>query len=199
MSGSLLPVKTTLDNGIPVFQSRIESAQGGFVLDHATVTVGDTVKAGQPLGYDESTRVAKVVKLAKVYENATNSATAIKVYKGHHFKVGDYIALTVGSAAYAITAIDSTTSALYDELTVGTTLGAALTADTSVLFQSSATGASAAAYSVTAKGLLYQDTVVAAGASVSVVIRGTVYERRVTLATAAVKTALPHIIYSTSK
>jgi hypothetical protein len=198
MSGSLLPVKTTLDNGIPVFQSRIESAQGGFVLDHATLTVGDTVKAGQPLGYDESTRVAKVVKLAKVYENATNSATDIKVYKGHHFKVGDYIAFIVGDAAYAITVID-TSNAAYDLITVGTTLGDALTADTSVLFQSSATGAAAAAYSVTAKGLLYQDTVVASGASVSVVIRGTVYERRVTLASAAVKTALPHIIYSTSK
>lgn len=193
----LQPVKTNVSGGIPVFQQRISTAQGGFVLDHATLTVGDTVKAGQPLGYDEATRKASVVKLAKVYENATNSATVIKVYKGHHFKVGDYIALTVGSAAYAITAID-TSNAAYDSLTVGTTLGAALTADTSVLFQSSATGASAAAYSVTAKGLLYEDTVVSAGASVSVVIRGTVYERRVTLATAAVKTALPHIIYSQS-
>lgn len=198
MSGSLQPVKTTLDNGIPVFQSRIETAQGGFVLTDTTLTAGDTVKAGQPVGYDESTRKATVVKLAKVYENAGSSATAIKVYKGHHLKVGDYVAVAVGGAAYAITAID-TSNAAYDELTVGTTLGVALTADVSILFQSSATGASAAAYSVTAKGVVYEDTVVAAGASVSVVIRGTVYERRVPGAPAAVKTAMPGIYYSSSK
>lgn len=193
----LQPVKTTVNGGIPVFQSRLESAYGGFVLDHSTLTVGDTVKAGQPLGYDEATRKAKVVKLFKVYENASSSATAIKVYKGHHGKVGDYVAVTVGGAAYAITAID-TSNALYDTLTVGTTLGVALTADTSVLFQSSATGASAAAYSVTAKGLLYEDTDVSAGVSVSVVTRGTVYERRVPAATAVVKAAIPQILYSSS-
>lgn len=193
----LQPVKTTVNGGIPVFQSRLESAYGGFVLDHSTLTVGDTVKAGQPLGYDEATRKAKVVKLFKVYENASSSATAIKVYKGHHGKEGDYVAVTVGGAAYAITAID-TANALYDTLTVGTTLGVALTADTSVLFQSSATGASAAAYSVTAKGLLYEDTDVSAGVSVSVVTRGTVYERRVPAATAVVKAAIPQILYSSS-
>ncbi len=196
--GGLQPVKTTLNNGVPVFQNRIESAQGGFVLDDSTLTAGATVKAGHPLGYDESTRKAKVVKLFSVFENASNSATDIKVYKGHHGKVGDYVAKTVGSAAYAITAID-TSNAAYDVITVGTTLGSALTAGTDVLFQSSATGASAAAYSVTAKGLLYEDTDVAAGVSVSVVIRGTVYERRVPAVPAAVKTAMPHIIYSSSK
>ena len=195
--GSLQPVKTTVNGGIQAFQKVIENAQGGFVLDHSTLTVGDTVKAGHPLSLNEATRKANVVKLAKVYENATDSATAIKVYKGHHFKVGDYIAKTAGSAAYAITAI-TTSNASYDTLTVGTTLGAALTADTDVLFQSSATGASAAAYSYTAEGLLYEDTDVAAGTSVSVVLRGTVYERRAPAVTAAVKATLPHIIYSQS-
>jgi len=193
----LQPVKTTVNGGVPVFQSRLENAMGGFVLDDSTLTAGNTVKAGHPLGYDETTRKAKVVKLAKVYENATNSATTIKVYKGHHFKVGDYIAKTVGSAAYAVTAID-TSNAAYDSFTVGTTLGVVLTADTDVLFQSSATGASAAAYSVTAKGLLYEDTEVGSNVSLSVVIRGTVYERRAPAVTAVVKTALPHIIYSQS-
>lgn len=194
---ALQPVKTTVNGGITVFQTRLEHAQGGFVLDDSTLTAGNTVKAGHPLGYDETTRKAKVVKLAKVQANAISSATTILVYKGHHFKVGDYIAKTVGSAAYAITAIDSSNAA-YDSLTVGTTLGVALTADTDMLFQSSATGASAAAYSVTAKGLLYEDTDVAAGVSVSVVIRGTVYERRAPAVTTAVKSAIPQIIYSQS-
>lgn len=194
----LQPVKTSSGVGIPVIQTRLELAQGGFVLDHSTLTLADTVKAGQPLGYNEATRKAQVVKLAKVYENANNSAVAIKVYKGHHFKVGDYIAASVGGAAYAITIVDTTGSALYDTLTIGTTLGVALTADTSILFQSSATGASAGAYSVTAKGLLYEDTLVEAGAAVGVLIRGTVYERRVPAATAVVKAAIPLIIYSQS-
>lgn len=194
----LQPVKTTVAGGIPAFQKVLENAMGGFVLDHATLAVGDTVKAGQPVGYNEATRKATVVKVARVYENATNVATSIKVYKGSHFKVGDYAALTVGGAAYAITVID-TSNAAYDTWTVGTTLGVALTADTSILFQSSATGASAAAYSVTAKGLLYEDVTVSAGASVSVVIRGTVYERRVPYVPTAVKTALTsNIIYSQS-
>lgn len=193
----LQPVKTTVNGGVPMFPKVIENAQGGFVLDHSTLTVGDTVKAGQPLSINEATRKANVVKVAKVYENASNSATDIKVYKGHHFKVGDYIAKTVGGAAYAITAIN-TSNAAYDTLTVGTTLGVALTADTDVLFQSSATGASAAAYSYTAEGLLYEDTDVSVGASVSVVLRGTVYERRVPAVPAAVKATMPHIIYSSS-
>jgi hypothetical protein len=197
MSGSLQPVKTTVNDGIPVFQKVIENAQGGFVLDDSVLTADETISAGQPVGFDESTRKAKVVKVAQVYENATNSATTIKVYKNHHFKVGDYIAKTAGGAAYAITAIDSS-NASYDVLTVGTTLGVALTADTDVLFESSATGASAAAYKVTANGLLYNDTIVATGASVSVVLRGTVYARRVPAVPAAVKTAIPQIIYSQS-
>lgn len=198
MSGSLQPTKTTVAKGLPVWIKRLENAQGGFVLDHAPLAVGNTVEAGTPVAINEATRKANVVKTAKVYENAASNATAIKVYKKHHFKVGDYIAVAVGGAAYAITAID-TTNAAYDTITVGTTLGVALTADTSVLFQSSATGASAAAYSYTANGLVYEDTTVASGCSVSVVLRGTVYERRVPPATAAIKTALPHIIYSQSR
>lgn len=193
----LQPVKTTVNGGIPVYQAILEHAQGGFVLDNAPLTEGNIVKAGTPMGYDESTRIAKVVKTALIHENAANNVTQYKIKKGHHFKVGDHVGITAGSAAYTITAIDATNAA-YDLITVGTTLGVVVTANVTVLFQSSASGASSAAYSVTAKGLLKEDTDVAAGESVSVVLRGTVYERRVPSVNAVIKAALPHIIYSQS-
>jgi hypothetical protein len=61
----------------------------------------------------------------------------------------------------------------YDVLTVGTTLAVALTADTDVFFQSSATGAAAAVYSVTARGLNYIINKVETGADVAAVIGAT--------------------------
>jgi hypothetical protein len=198
-------LKRTLTVGsAPVFQGYAKDrqiAQGGFLLDTTGLTLDtastpSVIPAGSPIGFDESTRVAKVLKTAKVQTNATNSATAIKVYKGHQFAVGDYVATAVGGAAYAITAID-TSNAAYDQLTVGTTLGVALTADTSYLFQSSATGATAAVFNVAPKGLLWSDARVATGESVSVVIRGTAYARRVPYF-ADLATALPSIIYSQS-
>lgn len=190
--------RTSATQGVPVFQNVHETAQGGFKLDTSVLPADAYVEPGMPLGYDESTRVAKVVKLAIVHANATNVATAIQVKKGHLFKVGDYVGKTVGSAAYAISAIDSTTSAVYDEFTVATTLGVALTAG-DVLFQSSANGAAAAAYSVTARGLNYQSTKVETGADVTAVNRGTVYARRITGGlTTAVKALIPSIIFSES-
>jgi hydrogenase maturation factor len=189
---------TSSTQGVPVFQGKVETVIGGFRLDISNLDTGAEVTPGMPLGFDESTRIAKVVKLAIVQANATNTATSIQVKKGHLFKVGDYVAVAVGGAAYAISAID-TSNAAYDVFTVGTTLGAALTADTSVLFQSSATGATAAVYSVTARGLNYSSVTVATGADVAAVIDGSVYERRIVGGvTAAVKSLLTKIFFSQS-
>lgn len=189
-------VKESASIAPPVFQKVNETSQGGFRLDVSTLTDGDTVVAGTPLGFDESTRVAKVVKTAVLQANATDSATAYRVEKGHHFKVGDYLAYAVGDEAYAITDID-TSNADYDELTVGTTLGVALTAG-AVFFQSSATGASAAAYAVEARGVSYLDVTVETGADIAAVIDGTVYERRAPGYTDAIKALLPKIFFSQS-
>lgn len=193
----LQPQKTTVNSGVPVFQKVLETAQGGFVLDDSVLPAGNTVKAGTPISINEATRKAKVSKVAEVYANASNSATSFQVKKTHQFKVGDYIAKAVGGAAYAITAID-TSNASYDTVTVGTTLGVALTAG-DALFQSSATGASAAVVANTPNGLLYEDTDVSNGASVSVVLRGTVYDRRIPLIGSVVKALIPsNIIFSQS-
>ncbi len=182
--------------GIPIFQQVPENAQGGYVLDATGLTAGVLVPAGTVMGASDSTRLAKPLKVAQVYENAISSATAIKVLKGQLFIVGDYVAKTVGGAAYAITAIDQTNAA-YDLLTVGTTLGVALTVGDS-LFQSSATGATAAVYAVVAKGLLYQGVYVGVNESLSIAIRATVYARRIPIVTTEIKALLPNIIFSQS-
>jgi hypothetical protein len=192
----LQPVITTVNTGKVVFQRIDATVQGGFALDATGLLATGTISAGQPMGYDEATRIAKVSKCAEVNANAANNAVAIQVKKGHMFQVGDYVAKTVGGAAYAITAID-TSNAAYDTLTIGTTLGVALTAG-DVLFCSSATGAAAAAIAVTPKGLLKGDIDVAADAGITIVLEGVVYERRVPKAGPVLSPFMQNIIYSQS-
>lgn len=187
--------QTLSTGGIPVFQKVFEVAQGGLTLDTTGLTAASTIPAGSAMGYNEATRKASLVKTAKVTAIAGGSATDYQVAKGHLFAVGEYIALVVGGKAYAITVID-TSNADYDVLTVGTTLTAAAVGD--ILFKSSATGATAAVYAVSARGLLYEDCIVSANQSLSVVLRGTVYQNRVPSVTTAIKALLPNIIFSQS-
>lgn len=186
--------KESAKSGKVIFQKVLETARGGFTLDPSGLSDGDVIPAGTPVAFDESTRMAKILKTARVYETAGGSATAYKVEKGHVFKVGDFIGKTAGGAAYAITSID-TSNAAYDTINVGTTIGAATEGD--ALFHSSASGASAAAVIVAAKGLLYDDVEVSDDVSLSVVVRGTVYARRAPVPT-AVQTTMPLIIFSNS-
>lgn len=193
---SLQITKEVVSSGVPLFQKVLETARGGFTLDTTGLTNGATIPGGSVISFDETTRIAKVFKTAEVVENAGSSATAYKVKKGSLFNVGDYIANATGGKAYAITSIDASGSSDYDTLTVGTSIGAVTAGDG--IFQSSATGATAAAFAATPNGLLYEDTTVATNADLSVVIRGTVYAKRVPGASADIKSALPLIIYSQS-
>lgn len=180
--------------GVPIWQGRhVETAQGGFTLDAGPYSKGDVIKGGSPFGFDESTRKATKVLTATLTADAADDATKYDVKKGHGLAVGDYVGATEGGAAYAISAID-TSNADYDELTLGTTLGVALIAGTA-LFQSSATGATAAAVKTTARGLLYEDITITGGnQDVAIVIRGTVYENRIDVIPDAVKSDLPATI-----
>lgn len=193
---SIQPKKTTVDDGIVVFKEILETASGGFRLDTTGLVADSYVPKGSPIGFNEATRVATVQITAELHTDATNTATTYQVKKGHLFAVDKYLAQVAGGKAYAITAID-TSNANYDVLTVGTTLGVALVAG-DVLFESSATGATAAAYKTTVKGLLHFDTKVEAGAEVSAVIRGTVLARRAPRCNATIKALIPTIIFSES-
>ena len=182
---------------IPIFQKEFEVAQSGFKLVTTGLPEGEIVTPGTPVGFDEETREGTVLKTAVVYENATDTATAIKVKKGHFLQVGENVAFSVGGAAYSISAID-TSNADYDELTIGTTLGVALTSG-DVLFKSSASGASAAALHITPKGLLFDNVKIEDNVSLAVVLRGTVYKKRIANGIPAdVEAELPLIVFSES-
>lgn len=188
--------KEVISRGVTIFQTILETAQGGFTLDATGLTAGSVIPAGTPIGYDESTRKAVVLKTATLQANATNSATTYNVLKGHQFKVGDNVAAATGSKAYAITAID-TANAGYDVLTLGTTLGTALNAGVA-LFQSATTGASNSSLFTAPKGLLFEDTKVVPNQDLAVLVRGTVYARRIPAVSAEIKAAMPLIIFSQS-
>lgn len=187
--------KAIASYGVVIWQFILETAQGGFSLDITGLTEGGNLPGGSLISFDESTRVAKVVKSATVQANAPNNAVNIRVNKGHLFKVGDNLARTIGGAAYAITAI-STTDPGYDQVTVGTTLGVALTAG-DALFQSNTSGATAAA-TLTLKGLTKEDYLIASHTDVAVVMRGTVYARRIPAVAAELRAKLPLLIFSES-
>lgn len=201
MSGGIGVIRTLNTASVPVWQGTgkdIQLLQGGCTLVITGLVAGRIVPAGTPLIYSESARTATLLHSGIAYANAGGSATDYQVGKNHSLVVGDYLASgATGGKAYAITAIDVTTSTDYDILTVGTTIGAVTAGDT--LYASTATGATASALPA-CNGLLYDDAVIAAGTAVSVVIRGTVYARRVIYtASIAALTGLSRIIYSQSK
>lgn len=96
----------------------------GVTVVVADLIPGVPLREGSAIGPDAA-GLYHLVKTAKVAEAATATATAYKVEKGHHFKVGDFVMAAKGAKAYAISAID-TTPATHDTIAVGTTLGAAI-------------------------------------------------------------------------
>lgn len=125
-----------------VLMHKIADIRGGVSINVTELNV-DYLPEGTPIGAAID-GISHVVKYALVQANATDSATKIKVYKGHNFQVGDVVCAAENGAAYAITAINTSNSA-YDELTVGTTLGVALSKDVTYIFQAAEAGASGAA------------------------------------------------------
>ena len=187
---------------IPIWQGFPEQLAGGFLLANTGLQEGTILPAGSLVVYDEAARTATVLATATAYATAGGSATTYQVAKGGSLKVGDYLASgATGGKAYAITAIDTTSSAVYDTITVGTTIGAVTAGDD--LYASTATGATASALPA-ANGLLYEDVRVEASGvkvSLSAVVRGTVYARRMPLynANVAALTGLKFILFSQSK
>lgn len=191
--------KTVSVDRIPVFRPDLETATGGFKLDLTGLVLGSVIAVGSAISYDETTRVAKVIASAKVTAAATSSATTYTVAKGHGFAVGKFIGKTVGAQASTITEIN-TSNAIYDVITVDTTLGAA--AEGTALYQASAAGGTGALYApftANTGGLLKNSTLVEAGAVVDVVVKGTVYARRIPAIIDSMKAANPLILYSNSK
>ena len=121
----MLTIKRQKDNRVvKCIGARIADIPGGVTVSVAELG-GSGLFEGTPMGVG-SDGLYHVCKTAQVVSAATATATAYEVAKGHHFKVGDYIAVETNKGQ-AITAIDKSNSAK-DIITVGTTLGAKIVA-----------------------------------------------------------------------
>lgn len=110
-----------------VFTHKIADIAGGVNVATADLTQ-PVLHEGTPIGRD-SNGLYHVVKTALLKANAANDATTYTVMKGHNFKVGDIIMAKTAGKAYAITTIATNSgNNAYDDITVGTTLGVAVSA-----------------------------------------------------------------------
>lgn len=129
---------------IRAFTHKLADIPNGITVSAADLTQ-KVLHEGTPVGKDEN-GLYHVVKVAVLSADATNTATAYTVKKGHNFKVGDVVMLATGSKAYTITGIATNASdATSDDLTVDTTLGTAAKAGAAI-YNAAKAGASGSAF-----------------------------------------------------
>ena len=175
-----------------VFQSKLEDLPGGLCISVADLTQA-AVEVGTPVGKDTN-GLGHVIKTAKMQANATNSATDYRVEKGHNFKVGNFFTSGLLKKAFAITAI-TTTETAYDTITLGTTLGVAVSeGDVMLEALAQATG-NTSAYKYTPVGLVGMafDVEALDNPFTQVVVRGSVIESLCPPIHSDIKTTLSHI------
>ena len=141
----MLKIDRKKDNRvIRAFTHKLADIPNGITVSAAALTQ-KVLHEGTPVGKDEN-GLYHVVKVAVLSADATNTATAYTVKKGHNFKVGDVVMLATGSKAYTITEIATNADdATSDDLTVDTTLGTAAKAGDS-LYLAAKAGASGSAF-----------------------------------------------------
>ncbi len=145
---------------------------GGFKLDTANLPSTLTIlPKGCLLNINFTTRVAKIVKTAKVYETSAADATAYKVYKNHILKADDVITKVESAKAYTVQSID-TSNADYDVVAVNNTLGELVEND--VLFEAAAETADSSAQKAQANFINYHDVKIEGTPSVNAL--GRAYE-----------------------
>lgn len=141
----MLKIDRKKDNRvIRAFTHKLADIPNGITVSAADLTQ-KVLHEGTPVGKDEN-GLYHVVKVAVLSADATKTATAYTVKKGHNFKVGDVVMLATGSEAYTITEIATNADdATSDDLTVDTTLGTAAKAGDS-LYLAAKAGASGSAF-----------------------------------------------------
>ena len=98
----MLKIDRKKDNRvIRAFTHKLADIPNGITVSAADLTQ-KVLHEGTPVGKDEN-GLYHVVKVAVLSADATNTATAYTVKKGHNFKVGDVVMLATGSKAYTIT------------------------------------------------------------------------------------------------
>lgn len=141
----MLKIDRKKDNRvIRAFTHKLADIPNGITVSAADLTQ-KVLHEGTPVGKDEN-GLYHVVKVAVLSADATNTATAYTVKKGHNFKVGDVVMLATGSKAYTITGIATNASdATSDDLTVDTTLETAAKAGDAI-YNAAKAGASGSAF-----------------------------------------------------
>ncbi|MDR1652495.1 MAG: hypothetical protein LBS01_02365 [Prevotellaceae bacterium] len=137
----MITVKRKKDNRVVrAFTHYLADIPNGVTIKTADLTQ-KVLLEGTPIGKAEN-GLYGVVKTATLTAAATAAATTITVKKGHNFKAGDFVMLTTGGKAYAITAIAAgATDPNSDDITIETALGlAGKTGDVLLEAASQATG-----------------------------------------------------------
>lgn len=122
----MLTIQKTKDTRVVrAFSHKLADIPNGVTVSTAEF-VQNVLKEGTPVGKDAVTGLYHPVKAAILTVAAGATDVIYVVKKGHNFKVGDFIMLKPGAKAYAITSIaTNATDATSDDITVGTTIGAA--------------------------------------------------------------------------
>lgn len=191
--------KTTEYQYMPFIVKELEDHQGGLSIALTDLRSDvDHVPPGAFVGVDTN-GLGHVIKSAVLLADVANNATTLRIPKQHPFKTGLFVTSKDKSSvkAYAITAID-TTNAEYDTITVGTTLGVALTTGNylvEVKAQDAVGGAGELQYTPVGISKREIDTT-GSHASVGVLVRGTVNVANMAYgAPKAFKDALPLVRY----
>lgn len=189
---------TSYLSGVPVYDAKqgIITLPGGFQLITTGLQAASVIPAGSAFVADEAARTAVLHKTVKLYASATNSATTLQVIKGSQFAVGDNIGKATGAKSIDITAIDRTSSALYDTITVSATLAYALNAGDTLV---QTTNAGSSAVLVTPNGLTYNDVVVDTNVTITLAVGAVWYLRRVPAILAETQKLLTRSTFTNSK
>jgi hypothetical protein len=185
-----LTIKRKKDNRVvKCVLHRVADIPGGVTVSVADLG-GDALFEGTPIGVG-SNGLYKVCKTAQIITAAAADATTYEVAKGHHFKVGERFA-TDNANGQLITAIDKTNPGK-DVITVGTTLGAAITAG-SAAFQSSGANKTLIVSPVAFTGS-NEDVEAGSNLFVSAWVIGVIGKSNAPIVNDAIKTALKGVIY----
>lgn len=177
---------------VKAIMHRIADIPGGVSIK-TSVLGGTALLEGTPIGpVAGGDGLYGVVKTAKVITEAAIDATTYEVAKGHHFKIGDFFG-TADCAGKAITAIDKTSSAVKDTITLAATLGAVVAVGTVAI--QTADGGKVTLITPTAVAGTSHDVVASDNLFVDAWLMGVVKEANAPVVSAAVKTALKGVIY----
>lgn len=183
--------KSTEYQNHPCIIKVLEDVVGGGTIAKSDLVQTDELKAGVVVGV--ASGLYHKVKTAKVHTAIGATDVALKVYKGHDFKVGDFVTdSALSKKAYAITVIDYS-NADYDTLTIGTAIGAVLI--NLCLVQAAAESATTGVYKYAPVGITMNSVDLTLDNMASgILVRGTVNESLLEhYVDASVKALLPHI------